>query len=307
MTSSVARLANNGQTSHVSRLVCEPARPRSSVLRGLLGLIRASHPEPAVAVTAVAVLLATGVGHRTGGLLGVGSTVLASQLAVGWSNDWLDAERDALAGRRDKPVPAGLLDRGRLGIAALLAIAATPALALLLTPPAGLCAVGALASALLYNWPLKSTPLSVVPYAVSFGALPACVVLALPGQSTLPVWLPVAGALLGAGAHFANALPDLADDARTGIRGLPHRLGPTNSRLAANAFLLAATGVLVFGPPGPPSWAGWAGAGIAAVVLPIGWYVGGASGADRPVAAFRAVMLVALLDVALLVLAGRLA
>ncbi|MFC7549798.1 UbiA family prenyltransferase [Plantactinospora sp. GCM10030261] len=292
----MARLADNGQTSRVSRQLWNR--------RTLGGLIRASHPEPAAAVTAVAVLLAAGAGHRPGGLLGVGTTVLASQLAVGWSNDWLDADRDALVGRRDKPVPAGLVDRRRLGGATLVAIAATPILALSLTPLAALCSVVALGSALLYNWPLKSTPFSVLPYAVSFGALPACVVLALPGSPTPPAWLPAAGALLGAGAHFANALPDLADDARTGIHGLPHRLGPTRSRLAAGALLLAATAVLVFGPPGPPSWAGWAATAIAVVVLPAGWYVG--ADARRPVATFRAVMLVAVLDVVLLVLAGRL-
>ena len=35
----------------------------------------------------------------------------------------------------------------------------------------------------------------------------------------------MAGALLGVAAHFANVLPDLADDRRTGVSGLPHRLG----------------------------------------------------------------------------------
>ncbi|MFB9239964.1 UbiA family prenyltransferase [Plantactinospora siamensis] len=295
MMSSVARLGSNGQTSHVPRRVW--------------GLIRACHPEPAVAVTAVTVLLAAGAGHGPRGLAAVGGTILASQLAVGWSNDWLDAGRDAAVGRRDKPVPAGLLGRRTLGVAALLATLGTPLLALSLNPAAAACAIAALVSGLLYNWPLKSTPLSVLPYAVSFGMLPACVVLALPGAPTPPVWLPVAGALLGAGAHFANALPDLDDDARTGVRGLPHRLGPDRSALAAGGLLLAATAVLVFGPAGAPSWAGWAAAGTAVAILPLGWYVGrprpGRPG--RPVAAFRAVMVIALIDVALLVLGGRLA
>ncbi|NED56002.1 hypothetical protein G3I24_34620, partial [Micromonospora aurantiaca] len=68
------------------------------------------------------------------------------------------------------------------------------------------CATLGLVSALLYNRPLKSTPVSVLPYAVSFGALPAFVVLALPGSPVPPAWLVAAAALLGAGAHFANVL-----------------------------------------------------------------------------------------------------
>ncbi|MEV4755717.1 UbiA family prenyltransferase [Micromonospora sp. NPDC049559] len=273
----------------------------------VLGLVRASHPEPALAVTAVSALLAWGIGHRPAGVAAVAGTVLASQLAIGWVNDRLDADRDAAVGRTDKPVASGLLSRRTVGVAGFCAAAATPVLGLTLGPTAALLATVALVSALLYNWPLKFTPASVLPYAVSFGALPAFVVLALPDHSPPPAWLVLAGALLGAGAHFANVLPDLADDASTGVRGLPHRLGPAGSRLAAAGLLLAATAVLVLGPPGRPSWAGLTAAGAAAVVLPLGWYAGRATAGrgGRPVAAFRAVMVVALIDVVLLVASGR--
>jgi 4-hydroxybenzoate polyprenyltransferase len=273
----------------------------------VLGLVRASHPEPAVAVTTVSALLAWGVGHRPVGVAAVAATVLASQLAVGWVNDWLDADRDAAVGRTDKPVASGVLSRRATGLAGLLAALATPLLALTTNPAAAACASLALVSALLYDWPLKFTPASVLPYALSFGALPAFVVLARPAAPAPPVWLVAAGALLGAGAYFANVLPDLEDDARTGVRGLAHRIGRTGSRLAAAGFLLAATATLVFGPPGPPSRTGLAATATAAVVLPVGWYASRASGgrAARPVAMFRAVMLVALIDVVLLVLNGR--
>jgi protoheme IX farnesyltransferase len=293
MALSLARLAGNDQTSPVPRTV--------------LAMVRASHPEPAVAVTLVSALLAWGAGHRPAAIGWVAATVLASQLAVGWVNDWLVAGRDAAVGRSDKPLATGAVSRRAAGTAGLLAAILTPLLAFVLNAPAAGCAAGALGSAMLYNWPLKSTPLSVLPYAFSFGALPAFVVLALPGSPAPPAWLLAAGALLGAGAHFANALPDLADDLRTGIRGLPQRIGPDGSRLAAAALLLAATVVLVLGPPGPPSWAGLAAAAAAAVVLPVGWYVGRAAAArgGRPVAIFRAVMVVAVIDVGLLVTSGQ--
>ncbi|WP_194821389.1 UbiA family prenyltransferase [Micromonospora sp. S-DT3-3-22] len=276
--------------------------------RTVLGLVKASHPEPGLAVTTVAGLLAVAVGHRPAGTVAVVLTVLSSQLAVGWTNDAVDAGRDATVGRTDKPVAAGAVGRRTVVVAAVLAAVATPLLALTTNPVAALCYTVGLVSALLYDWPLKSTPVSVLPYAVSFGSLPAFVVLALPGAPAPPVWLVVAAACLGAGAHFANVLPDLADDARTGVRGLPHRLGATGSRLAAAGLLLAATVALVLGPPGPPSWVGWSAVAAAVAVPTAGWYAGRrvtARGDGRSVAAFRAVLVVALIDVLLLVASGR--
>ncbi|GIF48983.1 membrane protein [Asanoa ferruginea] len=269
--------------------------------------MRASHPEPAVAVTTVTALLAWGVGHDGAGIAKTAGAIFASQLAIGWVNDWLDADRDRAVGRVDKPVAAGAIDRRLIGRCGLAASVACVLVALSTGFPAALLMIAALVSALLYDWPLKLTPLSVLPYAVSFGLLPAFVVVALPGAPAPPAWLVLAGALLGAGAHFANALPDLDDDTRTGVRGLPQRLGSAGSRLAAAVLLLAATVALVVGPAGPPSWAGIAAVLVAAVVLPIGWYVGRAAAArgGRPVAMFQSVMAVAVIDVVLLVASGR--
>jgi 4-hydroxybenzoate polyprenyltransferase len=268
-------------------------------MRTALGLIKACHPEPTAAVTAVATLLALATGRGLPGVLAAAAAVLASQLAVGWSNDAIDAARDAAVGRRDKPIVAGAVSRRTVAVCAAVAAAATVPLGLLSGVAAGLVATVGLASALLYNWPLKSTPASVLPYAVSFAALPAFVVL---GVSRPPWWLLTAGALLGAGAHFANVLPDFDDDAHTGVRGLPHRIGPRASVVAAAALLFAATAVLAFGPPGPASWAGVLAFAGAAVVLGAGAYAASHRPASR--AAFRSVLVVAVLDVVLLLSAG---
>lgn len=271
-------------------------------------LVQASHPEPGAAVTAVAALLAVAVGHGWRGTLAVAGTVAASQLALGWHNDLLDADRDATVGRAGKPVASAAVSRAAVRIAVVAAVLATPLVALLTGPAAALAAAAALASGLLYNWPLKSTPLSVLPYLASFALLPTFVVLARPGAGTPPLWLVAAGGLLGGGAHFANVLPDLDDDARTGVRGLPHRLGPAWSAALAAALLLAATLTLAFGPPGPPSWPGLAAVALAVGILPVGWYGTRRATArgGRAVAAFRAVIAVALIDVILLVASGRL-
>ncbi|MFI1996527.1 UbiA family prenyltransferase [Actinoplanes sp. NPDC020271] len=268
-----------------------------------VALLRSSHPEPGAAVTVVMTLLAFGAGHRGWRLLCVFLAVGASQLAVGWVNDWLDAERDLRAGRRDKPITKGAVSRRTVGISGLIAALAAPLAAAPLGAAASVTIAVAAVFGLLYDWPLKSTAFSVVPYLVAFGLLPAFVVVALPGRPAPPFWLVAAAALLGAGAHFANVLPDLADDAATGVRGLPHRIGAAGSRLAAAALLLAATATLVLGPPGAPSWSGWAAGAAAVVVLPIGWYAARRAH-GRPVALFRAVIVVALIDVLLLIFSG---
>lgn len=270
-------------------------------LRGVtLALIRATHPEPAAAVTVVAGLLALTIGHSLGSTALVTATVAASQLAVGWSNDAIDASRDRQAGRVDKPISQGRVSRRTVAVAAAAAAAATVALALPFGALATAAVTAGLVSALAYNWPLKSTVLSPLPYLISFAALPGFVVLALPG--TPPAWMLLAGALLGAGAHFANVLPDLADDAATGVRGAPHRLGRQGSELVASGLLLAATGVLVAGPPGRPAWWAWAGAVAVAVILPAGWYAARRAAAHgrRSAALFRAFLVAAVINVSLL-------
>ncbi len=267
-------------------------------------LLRACHPEPAGAVTAASGLLALAVGNGVGTAALVTATVASSQLAVGWANDAIDADRDAAAGRRDKPVAAGEVTRGTVAVAAGVAAVSTVVLAHLVGGAAGAVATVGLASARAYNWPLQRTPLSVVPYGLSFAALAAFAVLAVP--ATPPAWLLGAAALLGAGAHFANALPDLADDAATGVRGLPHRIGRRASTAVAGALLVAAVVTVVLGPPGPPAGWGVAALGVAVTVLPLGWYADRAAAARgrRPTALFRAFLVVAVLSVALLLAGG---
>jgi 1,4-dihydroxy-2-naphthoate octaprenyltransferase len=73
-----------------------------------------------------------------------------------------------------------------------------------------------------------------------------------------------AAATLGIAAHFLNTLPDLEDDAATGVGGLPQRLGATRSRLIATVLLVLASVVAVLGPAGAP--ATWAYTALAVVI-----------------------------------------
>lgn len=106
-----------------------------------------------------------------------------------------------------------------------------------------------------YNLGLKSTRWSPAPYAVAFGTLPVEVGLALPQPQVPPAWMLLTGALLGVGAHLLNALPDLTDDALTGVNGWPHRLGARRVRVLAPLVLVGASAITVFGPgPSVPAW-----------------------------------------------------
>lgn len=252
-------------------------------------------------MTLFATVLAAAVGAPATVVLTVAVAALAGQLSIGWSNDWIDAARDARVGRRDKPVAAGLVRAGTVRRAALLALAVCVVASLALGLAAGLLHLAAVGAAWAYNAGLKSSPLSWLPYAFSFGALPSVATFAV-GTGPAPLWATAAGSLLGVGAHLANVLPDLADDAATGVRGLPHRIGFLPSALLAAALLLAATAVVVLGPPSAPHAWGWAGLGVATALTGLGVAHTLGRGASR--LAFRTSIAVAAVDVGLLVAAG---
>lgn len=266
----------------------------------MTALARACHPEPTIAVTALVTAFA-GAAGRGIGTAWVGVAVLAGQLSVGWSNDYIDAGRDALVDRRDKPIPAGDIAARAVGAAALLALVASIPLSLASGWRAALPHFAGIAAAWGYNLGLKATLASPIPYAIGFGGLPAFVVLGLPGHPAPPAWLIIAGALLGLGAHFANVLPDMADDIKLGVRGLPHRLGARASAALAAALLLAASLVLAFGP-GRPNALTIAAVGLGVAALLAGGLVFARKPGSR--AAFRVALLVAVVDAALFIARG---
>lgn len=272
------------------------------MLRKIAALALSTHPGPGIAVAVIAVILGFGVGLEAWRLVLLGLAFLANQASVGLSNDWIDADRDRAVGRTDKPVAQGLIGAGAARNAAFV----SAALAIVLTIPLGWPATVAhavfIGSAWGYNTVLKSTPFSVLPYIVSFGLLPLVVTLALPQPAAASPWAMLAGALLGVSAHFANVLPDLRDDAATGIRGLPHRVGRRVTGLIIAGALAGASIALVLGPGPAPLYqyvvlAGTVLLAIACAVLVIG----------RPGSRliFRLIIVGALVDVVLLALSGN--
>lgn len=226
--------------------------------------MKACHPEPTAAVTALVTALAAASGRSAEACVLIGAAVLCGQLSVGWCNDLVDAARDRAADRTDKPLAAGTAARRTVAAAAGTALAACVVLSLAAGRWAGAAHLTGVAAAWAYNLGVKRTAASWLPYALAFGLLPAFVTLGLPGRPWPPAWAMAAGALLGVGAHFTNVLPDIDADLAAGVRGLPQRLGRRRTRVLAPLPLLAASAVLVLGPPGPVGRAGWAALAVTA-------------------------------------------
>lgn len=263
----------------------------------VLALLRSSHPGPTALVTVVTVLLGVAVGLPPDRVVLLGIVLAFNQLSIGLSNDWIDADRDRASGRKDKPVARGEVSRGVVRGTALAAAGVSVLVSLALGIPFVVAHLVALGGGWAYNAALKRTAVSVVPYAVSFGLLPALATLALPEPAAPAWWAVVAGALLGTAAHVANALPDFDEDAAAGVRGLPHLLGRRGATVLAGAALAGAAAVLAVGIGSLVAFAGLAGS----VALSVGAVVGSLRGSRW---GFRMVMLAALVDVILLVVAG---
>ncbi|MCT9622361.1 UbiA family prenyltransferase [Curtobacterium sp. C2H10] len=218
-----------------------PRRPSTARL-----LFASSHPGPTVTVTVLATVIAVAVGHAWWTVVLVPLTVVAGQLSIGLANDWIDADRDRAVGRSDKPVAQGSIAVGTVRGAAFGTALASLVLSVFLGPVAAVAHLVLVAAGWAYDAGLKRTVWSVVPFVVAFGLLPVVAVSAGP-DGDWPAWWAIAtGAVFGVAIHCTNVLPDLVDDAATGVRGFPHRLGLRGAGVTAFGSLVVAA-LLVLG------------------------------------------------------------
>ena len=150
--------------------------------------------------------------------------------------------RDKAASRVKKPLVAGTITEATLRIS--IGLALLSALIVSLISPLGVNGTAihflGLLSATAYNFKLKSTLLSVVPYIVSFGALPWAIYVAAGTEP--PTWIVLGFVLFASAFHFLNVLKDLDSDVDQDVMGLPQVLGRQKSILIA--LLLAGLGIL---------------------------------------------------------------
>jgi 4-hydroxybenzoate polyprenyltransferase len=207
----------------------------------IVGLLKASHFGPTVLVVTITYVLSRTQFSASDSLF-IAFAVLLGQFFVGWSNDLIDFPRDSAALRLKKPLVAGTITEATLKIS--IGFALLGALIVSLVSPLEVNGTAihflGLLSATAYNLKLKSTVLSVLPYMVSFGALPWAIYVA--AGTKPPTWIVLGFVLISSAFHFLNVLKDLELDIAQNVMGLPQVLGRKKS--IAMAALLAGLGIL---------------------------------------------------------------
>jgi 4-hydroxybenzoate polyprenyltransferase len=216
--------------------------------------VGSTHPLPSLTVASLTTVFAASIGLPALAVITVFFAMLANQNCIGLGNDLLDAEADCRVGRTDKPIAAGVIST----TAAKYVSFALAGLALLLSATLGhwplVCQSFMLAAGWWYNLHAKRHWSSVASYAVGFALLPVFPMLALAPPQFPAWWVVLVSALLGATAHFANALPDLTGDAELGVRGAPQRLGAKVSGLVILLGLTLATAISASAATSVPGW-----------------------------------------------------
>ena len=113
-------------------------------------------------------------------------------------------------------------------------------------------------------------------------------------------WLVIACALLGVGAHLANAIPDVESDLGVGAGGLVSRVGVRAAAISALVCVVAALGLLSAHLNVAPAVA------VAIVVLPaMGAVFFILRGVSRGPGLFRYILVLAVLAVLMLLVSAR--
>lgn len=206
-------------------------------MRKLRGLLKASHFGPTLLVTAISFGFATYYWWE-GPAFVIAFGVFTGQLVVGWSNDLYDYEDDLRHNRLNKPLVAKTISKESLQ-SWLRFMVPFSFIANLLGPlgiKGGLVYMLGIACGVAYNFYFKFSPLSPLPYAIAFAALPSCI--AISKNITPPTWMWLGGALFGMAAHFINVIKDMKEDQISQIGGLPQRIGTTKSIIIATLLII---------------------------------------------------------------------
>lgn len=226
----------------------------SRVLRTLRGALFVIHFFPAVMNAAAGfafTLIASGGTALGGTALGRAAVAAASvfliSAAVGSMNDFLDVDLDRQT-KPTKPIARGDISRPATLILSLGAAALGGLLSLSLGPWVMLTALLVLASGLTYDFWLKGTIWSWIPYGIGIPALPVWGFLAAGTFTPILLASFPLGALVALAIHLANTIPDIAGDTEYGIKGLAHRLGLASSLAVTWVCFSAAIVLLALTP-----------------------------------------------------------
>lgn len=160
------------------------------------------------------------------------------QLAIGTVNDVVDAPRDA-GHKPGKPIPAGLVPSAAASLLAIGLSLAGVALAASVSVPLAALGLAVLGIGLAYDFVLKGTAWSWLPFAVGIPLLPVFGWIGATG--TVPVasviLLPTA-VVAGAALAIGNSFVDVDRDRAAGGSSIAAALGPHRAGIAAEALLV---------------------------------------------------------------------
>lgn len=208
------------------------------------GLVRASHPRQALAMTTALSVMAAATGRAPREVALVALTTLVANVALGWSNDLVDAPADRRH-LRIKPIPDGLPSSTVLFWLTCAVIVMIP-LALTNGVQAGcffLASIALAAAGIIRNKYVRQGPLSWLPWAGSFALLTGFITYggwagSATGGAPSLMFICLA-ALTGVGVHILSALWGLVAAEEDGWNYLPLWIA---RRAGANFMLI---GVLI--------------------------------------------------------------
>lgn len=209
------------------------------------GLLQASHFGPTLLVTAISFGFATYYWWE-GPAYVIAFGVFTGQLVVGWSNDLYDFADDLKHNRQNKPLVSGVITKEYLQrwLRLMVPFSFIANLGGPLGVNGGLVYMLGVAFGVAYNFYFKFSPLSPLPYAIAFAALPSCI--AISKDLNPPTWMWAGGALFGMAAHFINVIKDMKEDQISEIKGLPQILGTRKSIVAATLLITLGIAVLIY-------------------------------------------------------------
>ena len=230
--------------------------------------------------TALFGLLAAGGDPDVGRFVLLFTGMLGGQVAIGASNEWCDREADAID-KPYRPIPAGLVPPAGAFVMAALGLVVMTLAGLLLGIWGFVLLVVMIGAGLIYNFKLKRTPLSWLPYLVALPLLPTWAWVVMDTFEPQLLWLYPIGALFVMAIHLSQTLPDIGADRSRGEQGISVLLGRrwADAAIWAAAFgstlSVAAGGWLVGSRPLTTTVA----AGVVAVLLGVAFIATRVAGA----------------------------
>jgi len=198
-----------------------------SLLRRLQAYWLMIHPFPVMMVVTLATILAIATARDTLDFSRLGRAIAAlftSQVVVGISNDyhdrWLDAQ-----GQSYKPLASGIVSPMEARVLIALAFILMLVFGISLGPIVFLLVLLGTFAGLLYNFWLRDTPFSWLPYVLGFITLPSAIWISMERFDARQMLLVPIGLPLLIGVHLAQTLPDTETDLALGVRGFAVTLG----------------------------------------------------------------------------------